>query len=100
MDEAWQRAVLSKVGRRLLPFLFILYVVNILDRVNVGVAGLQMLPDLGMDDRVFGLGSGMFYVGYLIFELPSNLILERTGARRWIARILVSWGLITCAMMT
>jgi hypothetical protein len=99
MDEASKRAVLRKVSRRLIPFLFRLYVVNILDRVNVGIARLQMLPDLGMGEAVYGLAFGLFYVGYLMFEVPSNLILRRTGARRWVARIMVSWGLITCAMM-
>ena len=99
MDEALQRAVMGKVARRLLPFLFLLYVVNILDRVNVSFARLKMLDDLGMGEEVYALGAGLFYVGYLAFEVPSNLILSRTGARRWIARIMVSWGLITCAMM-
>jgi ACS family tartrate transporter-like MFS transporter len=99
MDEALKRVVLGKVARRLLPFLFLLYVVNILDRVNVGFARLQMLDDLHLDEDVYALGAGIFYVGYLAFEVPSNLILSRVGARRWLARIMVSWGLITCAMM-
>src|SRR5207248_3014058 len=75
------------------------YVVNILDRVNVSFARLQMLDDLDMGDDVYAFGFGLFYVGYLLFEVPSNLILNRTGARRWMARIMISWGLITCAMM-
>jgi ACS family tartrate transporter-like MFS transporter len=100
MDDAQQRAVLRKVARRLLPFLFLLYVVNILDRVNVGFARLQMLDDLHLGEAVYGWGAGIFYIGYVAFEVPSNLILRRTGARRWIARIMVSWGLITCAMAT
>src|SRR5262245_14074355 len=99
MDEALQRAVMAKVARRLLPFLFLLYVVNILDRVNVGFARLQMLGDLSMGEEVYALGAGIFYIGYLAFEVPSNLILRRTGARRWIGRIMISWGLVTCAMM-
>jgi ACS family tartrate transporter-like MFS transporter len=99
MDEARGRVVVGKVARRLLPFLFLLYVVNILDRVNVGFARLQMLDDLGLGEEVYALGAGIFYVGYLAFEVPSNLILRRTGARRWLARILVSWGLVSCAMM-
>ena len=99
MDEACKKAVLGKVTLRLIPFLFLLYVVNILDRVNVSFARLQMLDDLGMGEEVYALGFGLFYVGYLAFEVPSNLILRRTGARRWIARIMVSWGLITCAML-
>src|SRR5437660_11692401 len=99
MDEAWKKAVLHKVRLRLVPFLFLLYVVNILDRVNVGFARLQMLDDLGLSETVYALGAGIFYVGYLAFEVPSNLILSRVGARRWLARIMVSWGLITCATM-
>jgi ACS family tartrate transporter-like MFS transporter len=99
MDEALGRVVVGKVARRLLPFLFLLYVVNILDRVNVGFARLQMLDDLHLGEKVYALGAGIFYVGYLAFEVPSNLILSRVGARRWLARIMVSWGLITCAMM-
>jgi ACS family tartrate transporter-like MFS transporter len=99
MDEALQRAVLRKVAWRLLPFLFALYVVNILDRVNVGFAKLQMVPDLHLSKEVFPLAAGIFYIGYVLFEVPSNLLLRRTGARRWIARIMVSWGLVTCAML-
>jgi ACS family tartrate transporter-like MFS transporter len=99
MDEAMKRAVLTKVGWRLLPFLFLLYVVNILDRVNVSFARLRMLDDLDMSESVYALGFGLFYFGYLLFEVPSNLIMSRTGARRWIARIMISWGAITCATM-
>ena len=73
--------------------------VNILDRINVGFARLQMLDDLQMGERAYALGAGIFYIGYLIFEIPSNLILSRVGARRWIGRILISWGLISAAMM-
>jgi len=98
-----EAAVLWKVSLRILPFLFLLYVLNILDRVNVGFARLQMLSDLGLDaatgERVYGFGFGVFYIGYCVFEVPSNLILRRLGARRWIARILVSWGLISAALM-
>jgi ACS family tartrate transporter-like MFS transporter len=100
MDEGLPRVVLGKVTRRLIPFLFVLYVVNILDRVNVSFARLQMLDDLHMDEDVYSVAAGIFYLGYVIFEVPSNLILSRTGARRWIARIMITWGLITCAMMT
>jgi ACS family tartrate transporter-like MFS transporter len=84
----------------LLPFLCLLYFVNILDRVNIGFARLHtMLADLGMSERAYALGAGIFFVGYCLLEVPSNLILDRMGARRWMARILVSWGLISAAMM-
>jgi ACS family tartrate transporter-like MFS transporter len=104
MDESWQRAVLRKVGWRLLPFLFLLYVVNILDRGNVSFARLHMLEDMGLSDRsvqeaVYGFGAGLFYVGYFVFEIPSNLILRRVGARRWLGRILITWGLVTAATL-
>ncbi len=98
MSEINSGAVMGKVTRRLIPFLFLLYIVNILDRINVGFASLRMLADLGMSEQAYGLGAGLFYIGYFIFEVPSNLILSRMGARRWIARILISWGLISCAM--
>src|SRR5215831_18272262 len=90
---------LRKVTLRLLPFLFLLYVVAWLDRVNVGFAALQMNSDLGLSAAAFGFGSGIFFAGYCLFEVPSNIILERVGARRWIGRIMVSWGLISIAMM-
>lgn len=94
-----EEAVLRKVSLRLLPFLFLLYVLNILDRANIGIAKLQMLDDLRMSEAAYGLGAGIFYVGYLLFEVPANLILHRVGARVWIARILVSWGAISSCMM-
>ena len=99
-EELLGRQVLRKVTRRLLPFLCLLYFVNILDRVNIGFARLHtMLTDLDMSERAYALGAGIFFVGYCLLEVPSNLILSRVGARRWIARILVSWGLISTAMM-
>jgi ACS family tartrate transporter-like MFS transporter len=97
--QTLEREVLWKVALRLLPFLFLLYLVNILDRVNVGFARLQMLNDVGLSKAVYGWGAGLFYFGYLTFEVPSNLILHRMGARRWISRIMVSWGIISAAMM-
>ena len=90
---------LRKVTWRLIPFLFVLYVIAWLDRVNVGFAGLQMNADLGFSSTVFGLGSGIFFLGYCLFEIPSNIILERVGARLWISRIMVTWGLISAALM-
>ena len=92
-------ATLLKVTRRLIPFLFILYIVAWLDRVNVGFAALQMNSELGFSSAAFGFGSGVFFLGYCLFEVPSNLILHRVGARRWISRIMVSWGVIAVGMM-
>lgn len=97
-----EHQLFSKISRRLLPFLFLLYVVSFLDRTNVSIAGLQMQRDLaasGLTAEVFGVGSGIFFWGYFLFEIPSNLILQRVGARRWIARIMVTWGVIATAMM-
>jgi ACS family tartrate transporter-like MFS transporter len=95
-----ERAVFRKVALRLIPFLFLLYVVNLIDRTNIGIARLQMVDKQHiLDEEAYALGAGLFYVGYLLFEVPSNLILLRMGARAWMARILVSWGLISSAMM-
>ena len=96
---ALERSALRKVTRRLIPFLMLLYVVAWLDRVNVGFAALQMNDALGFSAAVYGFGAGVFFVGYVLFEIPSNLVLARVGARRWIARIMVTWGLISTAMM-
>jgi ACS family tartrate transporter-like MFS transporter len=87
------------VTRRLIPFLLLLYIIAWLDRVNVGFAALQMNQDLGFSPAVYGLGAGLFFIGYALFEVPSNLVLARVGARRWIARIMFTWGLISAAMM-
>jgi ACS family tartrate transporter-like MFS transporter len=88
-----------KLFWRLLPFLFLVYVVNYLDRINVGFAALQMQSQLGLSDRIYGLGAGIFFAGYFIFQLPSNLVLTRVGARRWIAWIMTLWGVISCCMI-
>ncbi|OZI61222.1 MFS transporter [Bordetella genomosp. 11] len=88
-----------KVTLRIVPFLVLCYVVAYLDRVNVGFAKLQMLQDLQFSDTVYGLGAGIFFLGYFIFEVPSNIILHRVGARRWIARIMITWGIISSAMI-
>lgn len=95
----FETATLRKVAWRLLPFLLLLYVVAWLDRVNVGFAALQMNQDLGFSSAVYGFGAGVFFIGYAFFEVPSNLILARVGARVWIARIMVTWGVISVAMM-
>src|SRR5262245_1017407 len=94
-----EEKVVSRVTRRLIPFMFLLYIVSYLDRINVGFAALQLNQALQFDPEVFGLGAGIFFIGYFVFEVPSNLIMERIGARIWIARILVTWGIISSAMM-
>jgi ACS family tartrate transporter-like MFS transporter len=93
------RATLTKVGWRLLPFLLLLYVIAWLDRVNIGFAALQMNADMQFSNTVYGFGAGIFFIGYALFEVPSNLILARVGARLWIARIMVTWGILSVAMM-
>jgi MFS transporter, ACS family, tartrate transporter len=87
-----------RTARRLLPFLFILYVIAFLDRMNVGAAALQMPHDLGFNPSVIGFGAGIFFWGYFLLEIPGALIVERWSARRWIARIMISWGLVTALM--
>ena len=93
-DRTYRRVTL-----RLVPFLFLCYVVAYLDRVNVGFAKLQMLADVRMSDTAYGIGAGIFFIGYFLFEVPSNLILHRVGARVWIARIMVTWGVLSMLMM-
>ena len=97
--QALESGAYRKVMWRLVPFLFLCYVVAYLDRVNVGFAKLQMLNDLKFSEAAYGLGAGIFFIGYFIFEVPSNLILHKTGARRWIARIMVTWGFLSASMM-
>jgi MFS transporter, ACS family, tartrate transporter len=92
-------SALRKSTRRLIPFLFLLYVVAYLDRVNIGFAQLQMKSSLGLSDAVYGFGAGLFFIPYFLFEVPSNLLLERFGPRRWMARIMVTWGLLSAGMM-
>jgi len=91
-------SAIAKATARLLPFLALAYMVNFLDRVNVGFAALHMNADLGLSPSVFGFGAGIFFVGYILCEIPSNLALQRFGARIWIARIMISWGVVACAM--
>lgn len=89
--------IYARVTRRLLPFLLICYVISYLDRVNVGFAKLRMTTDLGFSDAVYGFGAGIFFIGYFIFEVPSNMVLHRVGARAWIARIMLTWGILSAA---
>ena len=93
-------ALYRKVARRVIPVLFVCYIAAYLDRVNVGFAKLQMQADVPqISDAVYGLGAGIFFLGYFIFEVPSNILLEKVGARFWIARIMVSWGIVSCLMI-
>src|SRR4051794_24526300 len=91
--------VIARVTRRLIPFAFLCYVVAYIDRVNVGFAASVMQRDLGFSNSEYGVGAGLFFLGYCLFEVPSNLILERVGARRWIARILIGWGIASMGMV-
>lgn len=99
MSSDIERTTLRRVGWRIVPFICLLYVLNILDRANVGFARLAMQDDLGLSQAAFDLGYGMFYVGYILFEVPSNLLMRRFGARIWIARIMITWGLVSAATM-
>src|SRR6195952_5361892 len=89
---------IAEGSKRLVPFLIICYFVAYLDRVNVGFAALTMNQDLGLSQTAFGFGAGIFFIAYFLFEVPSNLMLERFGARKWIARIMLSWGILSGAM--
>ncbi|MBM3809455.1 MAG: MFS transporter [Acidimicrobiia bacterium] len=99
MTDDIAQSALRKVRWRLIPFLFLLYIVAYLDRVNVGFAAIDMNRDLGFSAAVYGFGSGIFFVSYTLFEVPSNLILARVGVRLWIARIMFTWGIFATAMM-
>ena len=97
-DVALEQSAMRRIGWRLVPFLILAYFVSFLDRVNVGFAAIQMNKDLGLTATVFGWGAGIFFLGYFLMEVPSNLMLERFGARLWIARIMATWGVISAAM--
>ena len=84
--------VLRKAALRIVPFIMLLYFVAFIDRVNIGFAALTMNKDLGLSPAVFGFGAGIFFWGYFLFEVPSNIILHKVGARIWIARVMISWG--------
>src|SRR5438309_7916078 len=95
--EDVETRVIGKVMWRLIPFLIVCYFVAYLDRVNVGFAKLHMNQALGLSEAAFGLGAGLFFVGYFLFEVPSNIFLEKVGARVWIARIMITWGIVSAA---
>ena len=98
-DTAAESLAYRRVTQRLIPFLFCCYGAAYLDRVNIGFAKLQMLSALRFSETVYGLGAGIFFIGYFLFEIPSNIILHKVGARRWIARVMLTWGLISAAMV-
>ena len=95
MDKT--EAILAKAAWRLIPVMCLMYVVSFLDRVNIGFAALTMNRDLGFSPDVYGRGAGIFFLGYFLFEVPSNLMLEKIGARAWMCRIMVTWGLLSMA---
>jgi ACS family tartrate transporter-like MFS transporter len=96
-DDARANAILARAARRLIPIMCLMYVASFLDRVNVGFAALTMNQDLGFSPQIFGIGAGIFFFGYFLFEIPSNLMLEKVGARVWMCRIMVTWGLVSMA---
>jgi ACS family tartrate transporter-like MFS transporter len=98
MSAELEKRVLRKITLRIVPFVMLLYFIAFIDRVNIGFAALTMNKDLGFSPSVFGFGAGIFFLGYFLFEVPSNLVLEKVGARIWIARVMITWGLISGAM--
>ena len=96
--SALEERTMRRVIRRIVPFLMTLFVINFLDRTNVAIAALGMNRDIGISPSVYGLGAGIFFLGYLLFEIPSNILLHKFGARIWIARIMISWGLVAGGM--
>ena len=98
MTAELEARVLRKITRRIIPFVMLLYFVSFIDRVNIGFAALTMNRDLGFSPAVFGLGAGIFFLGYFLFEVPSNIILHKVGARIWIARVMITWGIVSGAM--
>ena len=97
MSSELESRVVRKITLRIVPFVMLLYFVSFLDCVNVGFAALTMNSAIGLTPAMFGLGGGIFFLGYFLLEVPSNLILHRVGARRWIARVVVSWGIVSAA---
>src|SRR5579864_282048 len=97
--DRMETAVISRLMWRLMPFLFLLYIVAYLDRINVSFAVLQMRGQLGLSDRAIGRAAGMFFIGYFFFQLPSNLVLEKFGVRRWISGLMITWGIVSCFMI-
>src|ERR671926_420923 len=98
MPSELQQRTIRRITWRIVPFIILLYFIAFIDRVNIGFASLTMNKDLGFSPTVFGFGAGIFFLGYFLFEVPSNLILEKVGARIWIARVMITWGLVSAAM--
>src|ERR1700739_3036769 len=98
MAEGIGARTIAQVAWRFIPFLILCYFVAYLDRVNVGFAKLTMDADLGLSETAFGFGAGVFFLAYFLFEVPSNIIMDKVGARIWIARIMLSWGVVSGAM--
>ncbi|WP_038956860.1 MFS transporter, partial [Bradyrhizobium japonicum] len=98
MASEIQTRVLRKITWRIVPFIMLLYFVAFIDRVNIGFASLTMNKDIGLSPAVYGFGAGIFFWGYFLFEVPSNIILHKVGARIWIARVMITWGLVSAAM--
>jgi ACS family tartrate transporter-like MFS transporter len=99
MTAEWERATIRTVIWRLIPLLLLAYLAAYIDRINIGFAGVALKKEFGFSNTVFAAGAGLFFIGYFLFEVPSNMLLARVGARRWIARIMVSWGLLSAAMI-
>jgi ACS family tartrate transporter-like MFS transporter len=97
-DSAVEKRTIKRLYLRLIPFLVISYFINYIDRTNLSFAALEMNADIGLSQTAFGLGAGLFFITYVVFEVPSNLILEKVGARRWIARIMITWGIVSGSM--
>src|SRR4051812_19641110 len=99
-SDAFEAAVVRKLTWRLIPFLFLCYILAYIDRVNVGFAKLQMQQDLGMTDAVYGAGAGIFFIGYFFFEVPCNIALQKIGAKYWLGPIMIVWGVVSgCTML-
>src|SRR5215216_1493553 len=96
MANDLEQRTLRKLSWRIVPFIMLLYFIAYIDRVNISFAALTMNKDLGFSSAVFGFGAGIFFVGYFLFEVPSNVILEKVGARLWIARVMITWGILAC----
>ncbi|CAB3656772.1 Putative metabolite transport protein NicT [Paraburkholderia rhynchosiae] len=98
-SPSFESKTYAKVSRRLIPFLMLCYLGAYLDRVNVGFAKLQMLNDLRFSETVYGMGAGIFFLGYFLFDVPSNLVLHCVGARKWLARIMLTWAVISASFV-